>query len=65
MSGNGLAPPQVIEEFNKGFFNMLLFGWEGYKMLPDGNIRCLTPQEISEEIDSGKPFKVIFNKDWW
>jgi len=37
-----------IEELEKGFLNSLIYGEEGYSVDEEGNLKCLTPEELEE-----------------
>ena len=54
---------ELIDEFNKGFCDLIAFGEEFYDAT-NGNIRNITKEEFMEKISVGCVFTYIFTDSW-
>jgi len=50
----------MYKELEKGFFNFLVYGREGYYIAPDGEIRAIDDNELERVIHEGEIQEVRF-----
>lgn len=50
---------ELLKEFNKGFWQALMWGKEGYEISPNGKVRALNQNEIDEPVDLEKELQAF------